>query len=75
MRVRYEMFKGGLPQGVQVECDLTPSKANKKFLELKSNLKCGWCELVAEDEDEGGYMEIINSYDNTKRANIITRMI
>ena len=56
MRIRYEMYKGGIGSGVEVECDLTPKKARKKFAELKHVMKCGWAELVAEDDNEGGYM-------------------
>ncbi len=74
MRVRFEMFKRGTAQGWQAECDLTKKQAQKRFDELKNNLKCGWAELVAEDEDEGGYMEVMDSFDNVKRANMITSM-
>ena len=74
MRVRFEMFKNGRPVGVTAECDLTPKKARILFNDLKNNLKCGWAELVAEDEDEGGYMEVMDSFDNVKRANMITSM-
>ena len=73
MRVRYEMFKGGMAQGSQAECDLTPKQARKRFDELKNNLKCGWVELVAEEDEEGGYMEIIDSHDN-RFASMVTSL-
>ena len=38
MRIRYEMFKAGHGAGVQTECDLTPSKAKKRFAELKKGI-------------------------------------
>ena len=72
MRVRYEMYKDGHGTGSVAECDLTPKKARKRFEELKTAGKCGWCELVAEDDDEGGYMEIIEDHEKIRFAQIIS---
>lgn len=73
MRVRYEKYRNGESTGIQCECDLSKRKAKKLFKDLKSNLLCGWAELVGEYEDEGGYMEIIDSFDNTSRAVSISK--
>lgn len=73
MRVRYEKYRNGQSTGIQCECDLSKRKAKKLFKDLKSNLLCGWAELVGEYEDEGGYMEIIDSFDNTARAKEISK--
>lgn len=75
MRVRFEMYKNGQPAGAVAECDLAPKKARERFEELKTNAKCGWVELVAEEEEEGGYMEIIDSHDNVRLARIISTLI
>ncbi len=75
MRVRFEKFAHGLGMGVQAECDLSPKQANKLFDKLCKDATCGWCELVAEDDDEGGYMEIIKEHSNVRLAKIITSLI
>lgn len=75
MRVRFEMYKDGKPAGVVAECDLAPKKARERFEDLKTNAKCGWVELVAEEEEEGGYMEVIDEYDNTRLARIVSGLI
>ena len=75
MRVRYEMYKRGLGAGCIAECDLTQKKAHKRYEELKSNAKCGWVELVAEDDDEGGYMNIIESYEQIRLAKIVSTLV
>lgn len=75
MRVRFEMYKNGQPAGAVAECDLTPKKARERFEKLKTNAKCGWVELVAEEDDEGGYMEVIDQYDNTRLARIVSGLI
>lgn len=68
MRVRYELYKSGRGQGVKVECDLSKRKAKKLYKELSKNIICGWAELVAEDPNDGEYMEILKSFDNINRA-------
>ena len=75
MRVRFAMYSGGREGATICECDLTPKEARARFNDLKTNAKCGWCELVAEDEDEGGYMEIIDSYENIPLARTISQLI
>ena len=75
MRVRYEIYKDGHGTETITECDLIPKKARKLFEDLKTNAKCGWCELVAEDEEEGGYMKIIDSHDNVRLARMISTLI
>ena len=59
----------------QKEGPKTEKKARKRFNELKSNLKCGWVDLVAEEEEEGGYMNIIDSYDNRFAAMVTSLTI
>ena len=68
MRVRYELYKSGYGQGVKVECDLSKRQAKKLYKELSKNVICGWAELVAEEPNEGEYMEIVHSFDNINRA-------
>ena len=75
MRVRYEKYRNGQSTGIQCECDLSKRKAKKLFKDLKSNLLCGWAELVGEYEDEGGYMEIIDSFDNISRAEQMSKFV
>lgn len=65
MRVRYQ-YAGG--SSYIAECDLTEKKARKRFKELKQNAICEWVELVAEDEWEGEYMEVIACDDKTETA-------
>ena len=72
MRVRYEKYSHGQGAGVNVECDLTPKQAHKLFNKLSKDATVGWIELVAEDDDEGGYMEIIKEHDNVRFARAIT---
>lgn len=72
MRVRHEMYEGGRGTGCVAECDLSPKQARKRFYELKTIAKCGWCELVAEDDAEGEYMEIIDSHEQIKLAQMIS---
>ena len=72
MRVRFEMFEHGIGSGMIAECDLSEKDAKSRFEKLKKNAKCGWAELVAEDDDEGGYMEILETHDNIKLAQMIS---
>ena len=72
MRVRFEMYKNGFGSGAVAECDLTEKKARERFEELKKNGKCGWAELVAEEDAEGGYMNIVDSFDNIKLAQMLS---
>lgn len=74
MRVRYEMYKNGQGKHYQAECDLTEAKARKRFEELKQDGKCGWVELVAEDEEEGGYMNVIEQYEKIRLAQIMSTL-
>ena len=74
MRVRYEIYKAGYGTGRYAECDLSEKKARALYEKLKQNAKCGWVELVAEDEDEGDYMEIIESHEHIRLAKIISTL-
>jgi hypothetical protein len=69
------MFKTGRPTETVAECDLTPKQARKRFEDLKTNAKCGWCELVAEEDEEGGYMEVIESHEKVNLARTISALI
>lgn len=69
------MFRGGRGAGSFAECDLTERKARKRFEELKQDARCGWAELVAEDEDEGGYMEVIDEHEQIRLAQIISTLV
>lgn len=60
MRVRYGFYNGY----TEAECDLKPKKAREMFDDLKTNLKVEWIELVSEEDEEGGYMEIIEDHYN-----------
>ena len=75
MRIRYEMFKGGVPTGCVVECDLGENEARKKFDELRENVCCGWAEMVAEDENEGEYMDIVDEFEKEDRARVMSKVI
>lgn len=66
MRIRWQTATQR--EGWSAECDLAPAKARKRFKELGADGLVGWAELVAEDEDEGGYMEVIDSFDHSKQA-------
>lgn len=75
MRVRWEIFKNGKPTGTQVECDMTERKARSLYNKLKEDGCCGWGELVAEEDEEGGYMEIIDSFDHWQLAKAASEFI
>lgn len=70
MRVRFEMYEMGQGTGDQCECDLSDKQAKRKFKELSKNDRCGWAELVGEDDDN--YMKIIDSFDHIKQAQTLT---
>ncbi|MCQ2270995.1 MAG: hypothetical protein MJZ52_07205 [Bacteroidales bacterium] len=70
MRIRYEMFENGHGTGDCVECDLSDKQAKRKFKDLSKNARCGWAELVGEDDDN--YMEIIDEFDHIDIAQTIT---
>lgn len=72
MRIRYEMYSCGYGTGCKVLCDLTPKKANRMFERLKENAVCGWCELVAEEEHEGEYMQLLKSFERIRTAKVIS---
>jgi hypothetical protein len=69
------MYKGGFGLGYVAECDLTPKQANKRYNELKTNARCGWVELVAEEEDEGEHMEILQQHDQIKLARAVSSIL
>lgn len=62
MRIRYQY----VGMDYVAECDLTEKQARKRFKELKEAGTCMWVELVG--EDDGNYMEILDSYDKTRTA-------
>ena len=64
MRVRFEMAGATSFPAYQAECDLTDANAHKLFKRLKENQYCCWGELVAEEPEEGGYMNILDSFEN-----------
>lgn len=74
MRIRFEIYKEGLGTGAVAECDLTEKQAKARFNQLKENAKCGWIELVAEDADEGGYMNVIDSHEKIRLAQIMSQL-
>ena len=75
MRVRFEMYKNGLGQGYQAKCDMTEKKAKKLFATLSNNLRCGWAELIAEEDYEGEYMSVIESFDHIEVAKSLTSLL
>lgn len=72
MRIRYELYRNGQGTGNIVECDLTKRQAKKKFKELKNDVRCGWAELVGEEDDN--YMDILDSFDHVSTARELTRL-
>ncbi len=75
MRIRFEKYTKGHGSGSVAECDLTEKQARGRFEELKHDALCGWAELVAEDDHEGGYMNIIASFDNIRMASMLSTII
>lgn len=71
MRVRYQM----IGEQVVAECDLTEKKARSLFNDLKTKALCEWGELVAEEEEEGGYMEVLEDFDNIRLSRVIKSII
>lgn len=74
MRVRYELFNKGYGT-IMAECDLSTKQAQTRYDNLKGNALCGWVELVAEDDCEGGYMETLKKHENTKGAMLLSTII
>ena len=64
MRVRYKIIN----QPTTAVCDMTEKQAVRLFESLKDEPLCMWAEMVAEDEDEGEYMDVLESFDHDKRA-------
>lgn len=72
MRIRYELYRNGQGTGDIVKCDLTDRYAKKLFKELKNDVRCGYAELVGEEEEN--YMEILDSFDHVSTARELTRL-
>ena len=73
MRVRFEIYRNGRGTGDRVECDLEDKKARARFAELKKYWRCGWVELVGEEEEN--YMEVIESFERIQETQRTTAML
>ena len=72
MRVRYQMYKSGFPLAIECKCDMTNKQAEKFYKDLSENVRCGWAEMVGEDDDN--YMDVIKSFYHEKTAVFLTQM-
>ena len=77
MRVRYRMVNA--PR-YSAEFFDTSKQAKQRFNEIIKDKYCVWAELVADEEDEGEYMEVLTAYENdnapqTYRADVELRKI
>lgn len=69
MRVRYQLAGD---ECYTAECDLTEKAARKRYEDCKKNGICIWAELVS--EEDGNYMEIIESFENRDALRIFEIM-
>lgn len=69
MRVRYKI----VGQEPAARCDMEDNLAKRLYKNLFSNGRCEWAELVG--EDDGNYMDILESFDHEKLARSIAEII